>query len=356
MKMFVLAVVALSLTGCLKNQEAPVAQEDIIFVWYPSGECKPVPNDGSPGSSPENPIKVSTAEDVYYEVFEGTDRYSREWKPNGFECRWISVSGFLDWSDYYHYRGKLLSGIPETRRYGDPFLWIENFQDANIRRSALVRRWVRVTGLYYDLCQSARVAQEASGEEWSMLFGPCHYGNDNGMMLKSVIVEEVEPGGPSYLQGETNRHHIGDIFPLEGSDRPAIEAATRRWFREVQIGPAAFAELRASAMSRGAFASQGDIDYVRRFHVSPDSYVSYLYGLEAVRALDALRAEVGVFVERDFETRERDVYLRAVGCVCLTGDCSETWPLLTEYAENYLGGAACTSLRYNPDADRWEAD
>lgn len=349
-------IALLAVAGCAGNQEAPSDERDMLFVWYPSGECKPVSNDGSPGSSPENPIKVSSAGDIHYEVFDEAEWGQQVWKPNPYECRWVSVSGFMRWVDYYHYRGKLTSEIPELSRQGDPFLWIENFQDTTIRRSDVVRRWVRFTGLYYDLCQSARIAEESAGEEWVMLFGPCHYGNDNGMMLKNVIIEEMEPGPPNYLQGETNRNYIGDIFPLHSPDRPAIEQAIRQWFREVQRGPAAFAELRASAMSREKFASQRDVEDVRAFHASPDSYVSYLHGLEAVRALDASRAQIGVFVTSDFDTKERDIYLRAIGCVCLTADCTETWPLQEFDADDFLGGAACVSVRYNPDTGRWDVD
>src|SRR5262249_55095127 len=129
-----------------------------------------------------------------------------------YDCKWVRLSGFLTWSDYYHYRGRLYESAWHAYGGNHPGYIVERFADPAVRRSQLAQRQITLVGRFYDLCAAADRVQKKSGENWMMLFGPCHYGSDRGMMLTDVVIKEVHDDAPRYILGESNRKFFKQLI------------------------------------------------------------------------------------------------------------------------------------------------
>ena len=202
-----------------------------------------------------------------------------------------------------------------------------------MRRSAIGNRHVTLVGQFYYLCLTA-----PKGKDIMFLFGPCHYGGIQGMMLADARIEKVEDDGPRYLLGEVNRAIFGDLPVVESDERVVMTEGVRRWAALVQRGPEAYAREVVDRDPSWEKETARERAEAHARIVSPDSYVSYLYGLSAFRALDVTQAPVGVFWAGP---DRRD---SAVGCICLQASCADQWPLREHDAASFYGQAACTTF------------
>src|SRR5690606_8600465 len=79
-----------------------------------------------------------------------------------------------------------------------------------------------------------------AGRSW-WLFGPCHYGDNEGMMLTDVRVEHVADAAPQYIVGETNRPVMGSLAAATASERSEVEPTILAWAGALQKGLRTFA-------------------------------------------------------------------------------------------------------------------
>jgi hypothetical protein len=315
-------------------------------IWYSSYKCAAPTDKSAPGATPENALETPGFDEPIDDEMALNKRANdgAERQTSRFECKWVRLSGFFTPTNYYHYRGYLVADVRAhyARAYRAPRYVVEHFNDPAMRRSAIGHRQVTVVGQFYYLCLTA-----PKGDDIMFLFGPCHYGGVQGMMLANVRVEKIEDDSPRYLLGEANRGIIGDLRPVDGDDRAGITEAVRSWAAQVQRGPKAYAREaidRNPVWQKESATERAD---ARARIEHPDSYVSYLFALPAVRGLDPARAEVAAFWEHP-ESRDD-----AVGCICLQASCSNEWPLTDSDADSFYGRAACTTIQKRDNAWTW---
>jgi hypothetical protein len=324
---------------------------DHVMVWFTSQVCKDKLEPGTPGSSPELAIPMA-----YFGALSSDASSAKKQKPaqvSKYECKWVELSGFLTWTDYYHYRANLYESGWET--YGAPEVKyiVERFGDASARRAAYVQRHVTLVGRFYDLCAAADRARKASNQKWVMVLGPCHYGDDNGMMLTDVRVKNLLDSEPQYLLGERNRRLIDDLPLVEGQDVAPLERAVRDWAASIKKGLRVFAEETVRGIPFSPAEDKDEIRETKTRVTDPDGYAAYLLNSASFGAMDAERAQVAVFWNGPGQVVKKE---EAWGCICLRADCADRWPLISGDASGFMGEAACTQLRRADAGSRWYWD
>ncbi len=327
--------------------------EDVAMVWYPSAKCQIEPEPGSPGSTPELAIEIDNLTDLFFAaVYQSNKEYQENQQSNEeFEpvCKWVRLKGYFRWLNYYHYMGTLTDD--SGTHYFDPssrFI-IEKFGDDSIRRGELQARHVTIVGRFYNLCAAAERAEERSGEDWIIMGGPCHYGDDRGMMLTDVFVEDVHDDFPRYLTGEANRTLFYELPHYTEDDISALKSLTRRWADSIQQGIEGHAE-RSLAQDPETKNDEGERrEAVHDIIVGRDSYTYYLNQNDAFQRLDVEKAPVVVFARGATASQP----VRAVGCICMIEDCTDRWPVLDSDADNFLGAAACVDLAKEKEGRVW---
>ena len=345
MRRIVLGMAALfTLAGTADAQPNASNAEITVATYFTTYRCPP-DTSGAPGSSRENPIAIEQFE----ELFERSDGPSpQEDGPVAHDCKWVRISGVMNWMNYYHYRATLWPSAMAAHGGGRTRYIVESFADPSVRRANLVRRQVTLVGQFYDLCAAAERAR--AGRDWGMTFGPCHYGSDNGMMLRDVSVVSVEASGPHYILGERNRAAFGDLIRVQGAERQAMIDQTRAWAALVQRGPTAYADAHLAHMSTNRFFANLGPDEPRRlreFDENPDGYISYAGAVLRARRPNLSRAQIEVFWDKEVGGSN------AVGCVCLANSCVENWPLTSDDADAFVGDAVCTELDKTSRAGAW---
>jgi hypothetical protein len=347
MKAFLLLLVA-TFTFSFDAAAAQPNPGDDVFVWFTSSPCEVSAPPRTPGSSAKAPRSVEYFEELYdaskLAVLDSDPPIEAKAAP----CEWVRISGFFRWFDYYHYRGHIYADARSANRGGVAYI-VENFRDRSVRRADLVGRKITLVGRFHNLCADAQRAEKASHQVWGLLFGPCHYGYNNGMMLSDAIVESVEEGGPQYVLGERNRKVIGDLERLEGPLSAELTQSTRAWAASAQKGPKAF--VQELLRDQGEKISESDRQDLREKVESPDSYISYLARKPSFHKLDTQTAAVAIFYEAAEYTN--DTPGDAVGCICLIEKCADEWPLQSIDAGSFLGEAACTRLYQDTKTKRW---
>ncbi len=328
-------------------------EANLRMVWFTSHVCPTKLEPGTAGSSPETAIAIDDFDELREDAANAKD--PPEGKPvqlSQYECKWVQLDGFLTWTNYYHYRGNFYADA--WTRYGTPRVRyiVERFRDTSVRRAALVNRQLTLVGRFYDLCAAADRAEQEAGETWGMIFGPCHYGANSGMMLTDVIVKQVHDGAPQYLLGEGNRDLIGALPAVAAADRAPLEAGVRAWAASVQRGPAKYAQdTLTENPARKNWTKKERREYADRI-ADPDGYAAALTSNDAFRRLNVAGASVAVFWDGKSEATQRTA---AWGCICLKAQCTDRWPLTSWDAETSLGDAACTRLTRDGDGAtaRW---
>lgn len=323
-------------------------EEDIglLAVWYTSHQCPPI-EPGSPGATRETAITLTDFSDPYYAAMEQADEASETGPPpSQYECRWVRLSGFVNWMHYYHYRGTLVSSAGASYGGSKVRYIIEKFTEPEFRRTDVVHRRVTVVGRFYDLCAAAEREQAEAGENW-WLFGPCHYGNDQGMMLDDVRVERIHDAGPQYILGERNRAVLAQLPRVEGVARGTLIERTRSWAELVRKGPSDFADAHFSAYPVLATQPEDEQREIRQSIESADGFIAYASArLSKVSVRDA---PVEVFWNHSHGESQDDAF----GCVCLTGACEDSWPVVAGDADYFFGDAVCTELEFRNGEWRW---
>lgn len=295
-----------------------------------------------PGSSPDNPLDVPAFDEVFdAAVAAKSDKVGQASVPSRFECKWVRLTGFFTWVDYWHYRGRLYADPWDSFTNSKIKYWVEKFRDSSVRRAGLAQRKITIIARAYDQCAyEDRVdAEEEKRDVFKIRFGGvCHYGANNGMILTDVIVEHVHDDTPQYLEGEANRLFFNNLLRFEGAGVNEIIERTRDWAELVKRGPKIYAK-ETLAMHPALFKrSKSELRTMQETLSDPDGYIAHLNADERVRRLDPALAEVAVFHDRP------DSKTSAMGCICLMSSCSDRWPLLSMDARNFLGDAACVSL------------
>ncbi|HYD88381.1 MAG TPA: hypothetical protein VEA80_12975 [Vitreimonas sp.] len=344
LRWFTAALAALVLAN---NAWAQGAEEPgLLIVYYTHYDCPEQPA-GEPGSTPASAIDLESFDEAYYaehrsETFDADAEEAGPPPPSRLHCKYVRLSGFMRWMDYYHYRARIYATAADAYLSDGASYIVEDFVDPTARRGDLMQRPVVLVGRFYNLCAAANRAMHEAGQSW-WLFGPCHYGANTGMMLDDVVVEQVTPG-PQYILGEDNRGFFNSLIRVTGEERSKQIGRVRDWASLVQAEPAAAAE---DWIARHPQLDEGSRTEARASFLDRNSYTSHLFSQERMRRLNVRAAQVEVFWDADDEERES-----AYGCICLVRSCADRWPLLVSDASEFLGDAACVELRRDDDW-RW---
>jgi len=339
-----------SLILCALCLVAPAhAQDDrdlFLIVYYTHSDCPPVAAD-LPGSTPQTAIDVefdapwqasARFDDLKYAVYDPAEAAK-------YECRWVRLTGFMTWKDYYHYRADLYPTAGDSYTGDEVTYIVESFAPGALPRSDLLRRKVTLVGKFYNLCTAAERAQRDSGKRWGMTFGPCHYGPNNGMMLSDVHIEKIDDAGPQYLLGEINRPILASLNAATEDEQDVVLPWVKAWAISLRKGVKSFAE-EYNAQYPGR--SDEDSQETREAIEAADSYQSYLLRQPRFTKLDLQTATIRIFRPADSDTFDE-----AVGCICLEKSCTDRWPLTVADANTFLGDTACVSLEHRAGRWRW---
>lgn len=353
----VIACFAVASDGAAARQAVPseAAANDIQMVWYPTAEC-PDRKEG-PGATPATAIAIEAFDEIYQDVLDGieTDNEAKAETPSEsrYECRWVRISGYFQWTDYYHYRGYLYEDLPSAYFGAARNLRyiVENFRAPEETRTRVNGARVTVTGRFYDLCR--RAAMDVGAD--AMVFGPCHYGDLKGLMLKDVIVDSVEAGPNLRLSGERNRELVGDLAPAPDpwGEAPAVKAAFFDWLRALRGGREAYWKV---SIARWPLRDENQADALADALEDRDDWVSFLIESDtsplAKQSNAALsRRPFRVFVARAGADEENPD--EAVACVCLSRDCRNDWPLFEHDAERFADKYLCRSVMKDDGGWKW---
>lgn len=334
-----LAVAALAASCFTAGAFAQEPRDDVLitlpaWVGFTHYDCPPG-DTATPGGTPDHPVELEFFGQAWANAAYSDDP-DLGGIPHEFECRWIRQSGFVGWLDYYDYRGILLENALASYQDGAVRYIIESLAPDSPPRSDLARRHVTIVGRFYDLCAAAERAEKASGETWR-LFGPCHYGDDQGMMLADVRVEKIHDAAPQYIVGESNRPVMGSLVTATAVEQSEVEPVVRAWAASLQKGLRAFADATTAQYPKQDEESRkSTYDFIE----DADSYASYLLNRRNFSRVNLASAQIAIFRPAD----EDNEFRNAVGCICLESSCADRWPLTEADADNFLGPAACVAL------------
>lgn len=340
-----LAALALMAAPALAQDTTAEDEGELLAVWFTYYDCPETDEAGS--GSRAAPLDLEHFEEAYdASAIQGGAEAPGEAHAR-YHCKWVRLTGFMTWMNYYHYRGVLHEDFTTTYLLGvePPRYILERFVEGTPPRASLAQRRLTLVGRFYSLCFAAEEARRAAGDGFWWLFGPCHYGANKGMMLTDVRVEAIHDASPVYLLGDMNRAALGFLPRVEeGAVRAVLEAQVRAWAALLSSGVDAYADGVVAGL---ASEDEEERRYGRANVLSADSYASYLSADPRFRRLNWRRAQVEVFWGND----ERD---HAYGCICLERTCADRWPLFPGDADEFLGAAACVALeRDEGGAWRW---
>jgi len=338
--------------------EAASGADEFTMVWYPTAEC-PDRTEGL-GASPSTAIALDAFDEIHDDVVDKMDADAEAEAetptPSQYECRWVTIRGFFEWTDYYHYRGYLNKDLAASYFSGPrrPRYIVENFRAGEERRTRINGARVKLTGRFYDLCR--RAAIDVGGA--SMIFGPCHYGALNGLMLKDVIVEEIEAGPGLRLTGEKNRGLIGDLAAVSSTwaEAGAVKKAFLDWTRVLRTGREAYWK---AAVERMSVKEEEKPEILAGALSDADDWISHLADpgrspLAAMSDRTLQRRPFRIFRdvpgEDDVDDREPS---EVIACACIARSCADEWPLFEQDALRYADKYLCSEMTRSEDGWRW---
>jgi hypothetical protein len=306
--------------ACAQSGEAQNASKDLTLMAVTSRNCDVVPSSGPGSQAAPIPVQLGALGDK-----------------NTLDCKWIETTAVLSWTEYWHYRADAYADDDALyyakHRYR---LLVENFAGQEARMNALHHAQVRLSALYADLCDFD------PGEDVFVYGGPCHYGRAG--LLKNVRIESVlKPPFRRLHQvaGEPRSSRLAKT-PARWSERPAIEAAFRRWAGAALAGPPALTAHDFGSDEGGDDA--GALD--------PDGWMAFVSGAESpLRALPADTSKWRIAIYRAVGDKSQTLD-RATACVCLIGDCGRKRPLVSEDADHMAKDYLCAEA--DKDQGHWQ--
>lgn len=346
-----LAAAWLTATAAAQEQQKPdegkvVTVRGLSRLPFHHYDCPP-PDPATEGGSPERPVDLIFFDQAWANALYSDDPDYPPDPPNEFECRWIRLSGFMQWDDF-RYPGKFYETPLTSYQRDNISYFIENFAAGSPPRGDLAQRRLTLVAQFYDLCAAGERTLEpirADDPEgrWDLSY-PCH--EVPAMMLSNVRVEKIHDSAPQYILGEANRAVLGSLVAATPDQHKEIEPLVREWAALVRKGAAAVAD---AYIARYPKQDEDQKQEWRAEITSPDSYPSHLLRQTRFLQLNLKTAPVHVFRPAD-----DDDFDTAIGCMCLTASCTNRWPLTEKDAATFLGDAACIELnRWNNEPWRW---
>lgn len=313
------------------------AKDDFLAVWFTGSKCDDPEDRTQPGSTRENPV-VKTV----YDVVEDSEKL---------DCRWVKLSGYVRSLHYYHYRDVLFETIGTFYAFNTTAspqrLIVENYADENLSHWEIQGAQVEVTGRFYDLCAHAERIQKERNETW-WIFGPCHYGQDRGMMLQDVQV--IRRLSPPYqrITGERNRPLVGTLVdvPKDWAELSKIRDAAHAWLEAARKGRRALEEF---VFGPDAHARAAKDQELAEALGDRDSRIAFLTTsakspLRRLRKSPA-RPRLRLFMPYEaFSGRDRKEWDQAAACFCVHGTCRDVWPLFEEDVRDMVDDYVCVKL------------
>ena len=283
-------------------------------------------------------------------------------------CQWVELSGYFRPVRYHDYRGQLLADVAD--HYFSPYFvglyathfWIQNWADPKTISHDLHNRNVKLRGRVYDQCVAQMQYDRARGELGYRFGGPCHYGENTGMILVDVEVVEVasvqkliafEPDLSDVLDeplafAKLLRHpdFRDDYQPLgmvESLPLEAIDVVTS-WIAGVQEGVEAAIAVEALREDR---VDKRFRERIRQQYDHPDGRLGYLNAIDSFAELDPQSADIAFLGLESFDPQsanEGDYLWSGFGCVTLTSPAK--WPVSSMDAAYAVGPFACIDIRY----------
>jgi hypothetical protein len=354
------AAILIALLGAVSADAAE--PDDLRMVWHPSAEC-PDRKQGA-GSTPATAIKLDDFDELdeaALDAMDSDDGAAKEPPETPYECRFVTLTGLFKWTDYYHYRGNLYKDLPAAYFGGPGKLRyvVENFADKTESRARLNGALVTLTGRFYDLCRRAGIDIPKGEDEVVLVFGPCHYGRLNGLMLRDVTIDRIEAGPNLRITGERNRGIIGDlaVMPRDWSQTKAVKQQFGEWLDALKSGRESYWRALQARSTRPAEEKAEELADIL---ADPDDWTSFLTDSDASPLKDhsnaaLLRRPFAVFTRiiRDEEHANNDPS-EVTACACLKRQCAEDWPLFESDALRFADAYLCTQFERDRDgAWRW---
>lgn len=366
MKRFVRAIITATifLMVSVASSVAQIDAEDddsipYYWVWYPTAQCSE-PLDG-PGATPETAIKLEDFYDIYYDILEGKGNDDQKYDGSNFNCRFVEISGYFRWTNYYDYRGYLYASPSEFYLENESRFIVQNFADKATRRSNLNGAVVNITGRFYDLCHQADKDEESSGQSWFIIGGPCHYGDMEGMMLRDVIVDSVSQGPNLRLKGEMNRALIGDLEEMDKTwpEYKSAKATFFDWIASVKTGREQYWK---TAINNSNYKDEAEkAEKLEEALSDDDDWITFLATSDespiVSRSLARLkRLEFKIYENLDYREgwNESGNYRNVTACICLQRTCENEWPLFDVDAGNFADQYLCRELTRGRDEVNWQ--
>ena len=352
--------------------------------WWEPLVCAEIdPN--VPGGSPETARAVDLAElftqlDAVADTY-GNFKYNEELPPPlpkealTPNCQWVEFEGYFRPVRYHSFRGQMLNEVADHYLAGGPIglrsshFWVENWKDQSVVSHALHNRRIRIKARVYDECLAQMQYDRKREEVGFRIGGPCHYGENTGMILTDVeVVDVLSPdkviarlpdlsdvlGRPAKIakltypppyDSEYEPLHLVEGLP------PGASKVVREWMRRIKSGPEAM--IRSEKEQRTSVDDRRTMQ-IREYFKHPDGRYGYLNAQPGFASLDPDHAKISFFATKPYgEWSDAPRSWGGFGCVALSPVVN--WPVAAIDAKHSISSFACAeiSLWYDESGDEW---
>lgn len=291
-------------------------------------------------SSAENPLELT-----FDEIAASRDDGS-------LHCEWVTVQGHFRWHEMNGYLGYLFPDIQDTAgEYTGYRLQFESFADPAERAWTIRATDIEVSGRILDPCQLSEAQIDTlveRPETTDFRTTPSCIGTGSrDLLLEQVHVLERHSDVDQVISEASPTHRLVSVenaaltTPLTNVIRQWLSAMEQDeetyWAARFEIGLTEFSIENANEQFR---------ILARRTVANPNDWSSFLTGAETSplnRMPDLEHRQFQVF--RTEMPLVDDLY---VGCVCMTEDCSTSWPIALNDTMRHSTDYLCLWLKHDP--------
>jgi len=318
-------------------------EDEVGDMWTPSFsvlDCEVVHAEGMPGSSRENPLKISMKELLG--------------KSEKLSCSWVELTVFFKWDSYRSYAATFYPSQDKYNEFDLPYgdrdkiIRLENFFENKKPQYDYQNTSIKVSGLFYDLCYQqdmlVRSWPEFKEGDWIWTFGPCHYSAVR--LMKDVMIIEADKSPKLFLTEAQFRTYYGDltVFPENSAYLNEIRRVSLEWLSYIQKGD--FEDLletfKFSDKEKKDATEDAKLNlraFYEEFFQNKENYLT-----KGRKSLE--NVETRIFATRYRNKNNENVVIEetAISCFCLDETCSDFDPIFEREMETYDPPNLCVWL------------
>lgn len=293
-----------------------------------------------PYSSAENPLELT-----FDEIAASRDDGS-------LHCEWVTVQGHFRWHEMNGYLGYLFPDIQDTAgEYSGYRLQLESFADPDERAWTIRATDIEVSGRILDPCRLSEAQIDtlvARPETNDYRTTPsCIGSGSRDLLLEQVHVLERHSDIDQVLSEASPTHRLVSVenaaltSPLIDVMRRWLSAIEQDeesyWAAQFEVGLAEFSIENANSQFK---------TLMQRAIANPNDWSSFLTGAETSPLNHMPDSE-----HRQFQVFRTEIPLvddLYVGCVCMTEDCSTSWPIALNDTMRHSTDYLCLWLQHHP--------